>query len=724
MEIQKTYPEKTLRDYWFVLFRHKRLIITFFSAVMLATILATFLGTKIYQSEAKLMVRVGRESVALDPTATTGQLVNIGQSRDNEIRSELEVLQSQALAEEVVDAIGYKKFLKPGWLPSFFSASTNQTQDKQALVRNNVLRAFMKNLEVENQKTSNIISVAFKGDSPDLTRQVTDKLISLYLDKHISIHRTPGSDEFFVQQTDLLRTNLAQAEENLRVLKNTSGISSVNEQRTLLLTRIGTLHNDLEQSEAALAAAGSKVRDMAKTYGSLPKTLIRVKVSGYSGNPVDYLQQKLHDLQLKEQDLLSKYTDQHNLVQEVRRQIDETQALLEKEGATKNQVSQLALLNEKATLAELKARTGALKQDLALAQRELTNLNNNENKVIKLQREIDLLAANYRNYSEKLEQARMDKALNIDKISNISVVQAATYPVEPIRPRKALNLALGFFLGTFGGLGLAFMAEYLDHTFKTPDDVNKILQVPVLATIPRFKIEASNPYALPKLETLPLTITRGKALIPAKSQDYCESILGQVRVALNRSPEVPTVLAVSSCYAGEGVSSVAAYLATAMAHCTNSRVLLMDANLDHPTTHKIFRVNQSPGLADSLRPGKVDTPFIQPSSFKNLDILAAGQDSGHGALPFDSTAFAGLMNLLRREYGFVLIDLPAIYEGNTAIDLALLADGLIFVIEAEQTRWQVAQQAKERLEQAQANVLGAVLNKREFYIPEWLYQRL
>jgi capsular polysaccharide biosynthesis protein len=91
--------------------------------------------------------------------------------------------------------------------------------------------------------------------------------------------------------------------------------------------------------------------------------------------------------------------------------------------------------------------------------------------------------AKYRKYSDNQEQARIDQALEQNKISNISVVQPAIASTEPVKPRKSLNLALGFFLGIFGALGLAFFCEYLDHSIKNPSDVEEKLKLPVLTSI-------------------------------------------------------------------------------------------------------------------------------------------------------------------------------------------------------------------------------------------------
>jgi capsular polysaccharide biosynthesis protein len=91
---------------------------------------------------------------------------------------------------------------------------------------------------------------------------------------------------------------------------------------------------------------------------------------------------------------------------------------------------------------------------------------------------------NYRRYYEKLEQARIDQALEIGKISNVSIVQPATFPMNPVKPNKKRNLAMGLFLGLFGGIGLAFFFEYMDHTLRRPQDIEERLQLPTLAALP------------------------------------------------------------------------------------------------------------------------------------------------------------------------------------------------------------------------------------------------
>ena len=197
-------------------------------------------------------------------------------------------------------------------------------------------------------------------------------------------------------------------------------------------------------------------------------------------------------MKLKEQELLSKYTESSVLVQEVRQQIAEAQALLANEKETRTQVTtginpthqqiNLALLAEIANLSSLEAKSRVLDQQLMAGQTQIHDLTAAEMRMVNLQWELAMQDSKYRKYSENLDQA-----LETNKISNISVIQAATASMKPIKPRKALNLALGFILGILGGLGLDFFSEYLDHSIKTPQEIEEKVNLQILASIPYLK---------------------------------------------------------------------------------------------------------------------------------------------------------------------------------------------------------------------------------------------
>lgn len=188
---------------------------------------------------------------------------------------------------------------------------------------------------------------------------------------------------------------------------------------------------------------------------------------------------------------------------------------------------------------------------------------------------------------------------------------------------------------------------------------------------------------------------------------------------------IPHMMAVTSCYRGEGVSTVAVNLARAFTRDGNVKVLLADANYRTPTLHKTFGIDSSPGLSDIIENRIEPSHVIKQSGKDNLFFLPAGECHYQPDQKYGTREFAELLDSLKNEYGFVLFDTPPL-EGNelSAVKLGGLVDGVILVIEAERVRWEVVQHARDRLTQGNVDILGAVLNKRQYHVPRWLYKTL
>ena len=100
-----------MRDFYNVLFRQKKKIIVFFLSVMVVVTLGVFLAPRVYQTEAELLVRLGRENATVGPTVATGKVINISADQENQINSEVDILKSREMASQVVDALGAKLIL-------------------------------------------------------------------------------------------------------------------------------------------------------------------------------------------------------------------------------------------------------------------------------------------------------------------------------------------------------------------------------------------------------------------------------------------------------------------------------------------------------------------------------------------------------------------------------------------------------------------------------------
>lgn len=207
----------------------------------------------------------------------------------------------------------------------------------------------------------------------------------------------------------------------------------------------------------------------------------------------------------------------------------------------------------------------------------------------------------------------------------------------------------------------------------------------------------------------------------SESQHYYLTLLRSLSNAGTAESPIAT-LGVTSCYPGEGVSTVAVQLSMAAA-ATGMRVLLVDLNWKRPTIHTTFGVERGPGLSEALASEGRQGPPIQASQIPNLSLLTVGNFVGDFNLAISLERMAGLIRSLQ-DYDLIVFDLCESAEAGPSLSLSSLLEGVLLVIEAERVRWEVAFRVKELLVRSGVNVLGAVLNKRRQRIPRWLYRTL
>lgn len=508
------------REVAHLFFRHKFKFVTVFLTVVSLGVVAIAVMKPRYRSEALLFVRLGRENVALDPTASFGtgaSVVSVPQGREDEINSVVELLNSRMLAEKVVvefgpDALLGKDGAEDGrawaasaegnlavvsqrlnawWERLFMPEPANPAEDALELVR--------KRLSVAAPKRSNIIAISYDGPTPQLAQGVVEKVIDIYLEDHVRLNRTAGSHNFFEEQTNQTRRKLLEAETKMRELKNSTGLASVKDQRYILVERIGRLEDDRLKTAAELATYEAEIAALTDKLDKLPQTRVTQRVSGMPNTAADGMRQQLYALQLKQQELMSTFTDEARQVKEIRRQIEEAQGILAREEYDRTQSTNAAdptfvqlhlSQHTKQTVAmSLRAKTEALDEQLASARTALEKLNGHEMELAQLQRDVDLHEASFRNYSQNLEQARIDQALKLERISNISVAQPATLSMRSVRPTRLVTLGVSLAAALAAAVGLVLVAEYFDRSIRTEEDVERRLAIPALISIPCMDAE-------------------------------------------------------------------------------------------------------------------------------------------------------------------------------------------------------------------------------------------
>ncbi|KTT44403.1 cobalamin biosynthesis protein CobQ [Pseudomonas oryzihabitans] len=199
----------------------------------------------------------------------------------------------------------------------------------------------------------------------------------------------------------------------------------------------------------------------------------------------------------------------------------------------------------------------------------------------------------------------------------------------------------------------------------------------------------------------------------------------EVNLASTVMDKEQRVVLLTAANAGSGVTTSALALANELARSSRGRVLLVDASFSATALSQQLNLTNHPGFLDLL----LETPpptlddCIQTQPEWTFDVLGSGHVKRYNdRLPPE--VLEDLLDELRLRYRFVVIDAAAIYSPADTLAISALVDGVILVIKAEDTRWEVAQAAVQRLTQAAAKVIGCVFNERKYYMPKWIYDHL
>ena len=509
----------SIRDLLSVMFRRKWEGIVFCVVVMVLVIISTYRTVVMYESTAKILIKVGRENASLDPSVM-GSAIGINQSRGSGLLSEVAIIKSRYIAERVVSNLDLgnlfveetDKASGPTDTKEHDSGGTSIQQPEQANIgfvkkkksygnnehTGDAVEMVMEHLSVKADEDSNTIFLAFLSRSPLRAQTILNNVIDIYMDRHIEIHQSQASPRFFMAQSEKLLKTLKQKELALEQFCGKRGIVSMESQKQTILVQIEKLENSINAARSQVFSSQEKIVLLEKTLGERSSTVEISRVTERAPSFSD-IKQVLTDLQMKEYNLRSRYPDDSRILRDLRGEIELVKLKLAKEQESMYRVTtgidnnylilELDLEREKANLQSNLAIKQSTEIELKKKKDELAVLVGSGTAYLSLQRDVDIADGEYRKYRETLHQSNVFAALDIDKVSNVSMIQAPTYPGNTSKGHKKRNFLLGFVLAVGGGIGIIFFREFIDQTLKTDEDVNKYLGVPVLTTVPLIKAE-------------------------------------------------------------------------------------------------------------------------------------------------------------------------------------------------------------------------------------------
>jgi len=487
----------TLRDLVGMAFRRRRVIVLAFAGLMVGSILAILILPPTYEAEMKILVQ--RERV--DPVVSTES--NVSQSDRNltldEITSEVELFQSRDSLEKTVVDCGLYEPKKPwsmGAIELRVLGALGLAPDRQTRIYKAVLKMETKDLQVIPLNASDIIKVTYQSESPQVAAQVLKELSDLYLAKHTTIRRPQGTADFFQQQAQQYKKELAASEGQLVHFTQQTGVVSADLEKQVTLQKMNDFDLTLQQTIASIAETEKRLHTLEAEDGAVPaRVTTQIKVAD---NPqlMANLKTTLLDLELKRTELLERYDPTYPLVQEVETKISETRSSIaeaESRGIREETTDQdpahawvkTEMEKAKADLKGLQARASAMSSALKTLESKARKLEGESVYQQDLLRTAKANEENYLLYHRKREEARIADALDQRKIINPAVAEAPAPPLVPVSLPTAVKLLLAVVIAVLVSLGLGFLMEYFDPSFRTPAEVKEYLEIPLLATLPR-----------------------------------------------------------------------------------------------------------------------------------------------------------------------------------------------------------------------------------------------
>jgi uncharacterized protein involved in exopolysaccharide biosynthesis len=479
----------SMRDVVTPLFRRRRLMLLSFPVLFAIVALVGLSTTHSYESRMAILVNRERFDPLVTPQSTTGMITANNPVTEEEINSEVELLKSGDVLEKVVVTNGLAEKHGFSLLDLLHPGETKQDRVARAV------KALARKLKVEPATKTNVIDVSYSSSNPKVSYGVLKTLGDLYVEKHVAVHRPPGSYEFFTQETQRYQKALQDSEARLRDFGQTQGAAAPDLVRTDLALQLTNSIGLLHAAQQAIAADEQRIRSDNDQMKVTPQRSATTQSSNAANLLLQQLQSTLLAAQTKRTQLLLKYDPTYPLVQEADREIAQTKAAIAEAEHT-SYVDQTTdrdptfeflradLAKTRGDLAGQQATLAATQLSIRNMQTQMSDLDQKALTQQDLLREQKANEDNYLLYLSKREQARTSDALDKTRIANVAIAIPPSIPVLPAHGFPFLIVvALG--LAAFLSISLAYAADYLDSSFYTPEQVVDTLDIPIVISMPK-----------------------------------------------------------------------------------------------------------------------------------------------------------------------------------------------------------------------------------------------
>ena len=680
-----------LISYWRVIQRRKFGILGLAAFLTLLVTVVVFMMTPIYSSTVTILVEQTKaKMLSIDE-------VYSGVSSDQaHYQTQVEMLQSNALMEAVVDKLNltaHPLFNDADKKSMFSFLGVGASKPTEAQRRKSIAGRLTGMVQIEGSKKSQLIKITVSSSDAQFAATLANTIADVYVDLDLDARykMTQKATGWMNVRLIALKDNLDKSEQALQKYREEHNIiSSASLEMGGAASQLGANLGNLATAKLMRAQAQANLDQVRKAKGreeSLPMIQRNPLVMGLMGSVTERerlvatLSNRYGNDHPK---LIQAQADLNKTKEDLRLQVADVVSGLERE-------YELARNNENIL-------AGAVSE----AKQSIQGSNRKEFELLGLERDVKT--------NRELYDMFMSQLKGTNAVSNLQsvvarVVDPAIANSTPIKPKKQMIVMLAFVLSLMLGVAVAFLLEHLDTSVRSAEDAESKLGLPLLAAVPVVEIAAGQ--------------VAGLHYRNAPKSLFSEAIKTiRTGILLSGIDHPKKTLVVTSSVPGEGKSTVAINLA--LAHAQTKRVLLIDADMRRPSIAKVLGLdNTHPGLSMMVLGIEKLEDCVYNIEGSTLDILTAGSIPPNPLELLLSERFQELLAGMGEKYDTIIIDSPPVQLVSDAIVLASMATGVVFVLRADSTPFQLAKRGIRTLQRGGANVYGIVLNQANFKNEEY-----
>ena len=599
---QKPIKMPHLTDYYYVVRKHSRLVLSVLSLTIILTALFTFSMKPIYRATAKILI--DRESYR---SPLTGQQTDADgyMSQQMTFKTHFTMITSRPVLENVLDRINPTEVSPDGQaaekeLPSSFtttvmanlgnlfaglfgSSNPKESPSEEEERRTKMCMHLKGKIDIEEVKDTRLLNIHVEDHDPQVARTIANTIAETYVlyDTGTRLDSSRRILDWLSRQLYEMKKKVEDAERNFQAFKEKEGIFSIEGKQKLNVQKIEEISTDNIKMRSQLLEVEAKITEMKKFIADSSAGSIKNIPTFLRNELLEKLYAELLGTEVEYQRISGVYRHKHPEMVKVTSKIAELRTKI-------HQQLQKALTNAESERTVLLAREKGLQQAISGYESDAIGTNRKELQYAILERDLKTNQELYNTLLAKVKEANITDEITK---SNLRLVEPAVLPFDPVKPRTVLNLVLSVVLGLATGVMLAFFLEYLDQTVHNKDEVQKYFHLPVLSLIP---VQNEPPGLGKESKDQPVP-----SLLEVSPNSHFSEAFRMLAANLRFSePSSPNgVYLVTSSTPQEGKSTVSLNLGLTMAKL-GMRTLVIEADLRLPSMSKTLKLSEKTGMTD------------------------------------------------------------------------------------------------------------------------------